>query len=457
MKPKTSVLPLDECDEVLDEWYKEVCYCGGIVEYYPIEGSYVLLDTPMQIWDQIKSFLDAEMKNMNVKKCHFPLTSEVDSWADVLKKSMYPYLRKWIRFPSHLPLKLNQWCNAPRHKLINPTPFLRCREFMWQEGHGAFATKKEAYVDLLKVLEMYRRLYEELLAVPVLLGRKSENEKQVGGLYSTSAQVFIPETGHGVEGASAHCLGQTYAKTFNILFEDKNGEKAMVWQTSWDLNTTAIGLMLMIHGDDKGLVLPPRVAPVQVVVIPEICQGVDAKRIYDACEDIALILERSSFCVEVEKRRNIPLSTRHTLWERKGVPLRIQIGPAQLDNNTAVLVRRDDGCKKSVSRDSLADDVHAILEDIQGSLFKKAKTKRDSCVEEVEDWAQFLKALKKRRLVLAPWCDEEGVEMDIKRRSDGLAKHFGTPFSQPPMSLGTLCFASGKLAKSWSYWTWTSC
>uniref|UniRef100_A0A0E0FBT3 proline--tRNA ligase n=1 Tax=Oryza meridionalis TaxID=40149 RepID=A0A0E0FBT3_9ORYZ len=395
-------------DDNFGEWYSEVVVNSEMIEYYDISGCYILRPWAMEIWELLKEFFDAEIKKLKLKPYYFPLfvtenvlQKEKDhiegfapevAWVTKSGKSdleapiairptsetvMYPYFSKWIRSHRDLPLRCNQWCNVVRWEFSNPTPFIRSREFLWQEGHTAFATKEEADEEVLQILELYRRIYEEFLAVPVSKGRKSEMEKFAGGLYTTSVEAFIPNTGRGVQGATSHCLGQNFAKMFDITFENDKGSRSMVWQNSWAYTTRSIGVMVMTHGDDKGLVLPPRVAPLQ-----------------------------------------------YSHWEMKGVPLRIEIGPKDMANN-------------------------------QKNLFETAKQKRDACLKVVNTWDEFIAALNDKKLILAPWCDEEEVEKDVKARTKGdlgAAKTLCTPFEQPDLPEGTTCFASGKPAKKWSFW-----
>nr|GEU67550.1 proline--tRNA ligase, cytoplasmic [Tanacetum cinerariifolium] len=385
------------------EWYSEVVTNGEMIEYYEISGCYILRPWTMAIWETMQNFFDPEIKKMNIKTCYFPLfvsntvlQKEKDhiegfapevAWVTRSGSSdlevpiairptsetvMYPYFSKWIRGHRDLPLRLNQWCNVVRWEFSNPTPFIRSREFLWQEGHTAFATKEEADTEVLEILELYRRLYEDYLAVPVVKGKKSELEKFAGGLYTTSVEAFIPNTGRGVQGATSHCLGQNFAKMFEINFEDEKGEKAMVWQNSWAYSTRTIGVMVMVHGDDKGLVLPPKISAVQVIVIHVPFKDAD-----------------------------------YSHWEMKGVPLRIEIGPKDLANNQVRAVRRDNGSKVDLPMADLGDKVKGMLDDIQESMFDVAKQKRDACIQVTNTWDEFIEALGQKKLILAPWCDEE--------------------------------------------------
>ena len=280
------------------EWYQQVIVKAEMIDFYDISGCYILRPWAYSMWEQIKDFFDKEIKKEGVENCYFPLfvssarleaekdhiedfapevawvtrsgQSELDVPIAVRPTSetvMYPVFANWIRSHRDLPMKLNQWCNVVRWEFTHPTPFIRSREFLWQEGHTAFTNKADADKEVRHILDLYRRVYEELLAVPVIPGVKSEKEKFAGGLYTTTVEAFVPHTGRGIQGATSHCLGQNFAKMFQIEYENKNGGRSMVWQNSWGCTTRTIGVAIMVHGDNKGLVLPPRVAPLQVVVV----------------------------------------------------------------------------------------------------------------------------------------------------------------------------------------------
>ncbi|KNE71083.1 proline-tRNA ligase [Allomyces macrogynus ATCC 38327] len=238
---------------------------------------------------------------------------------------MYPAYAKWIQSHRDLPLRLNQWCNVVRWEFKHPQPFLRTREFLWQEGHTAFLTQPEADAEVLEILGYYRRVYEDLLAVPVIPGRKSEKEKFAGGLYTTTVEAFVPVTGRGIQGATSHCLGQNFAKMFNIVVEGANKEAQHVWQNSWGLTTRTIGVMVMVHGDNKGLVLPPRVAAQQVVVVP--C-GITVKTTQEQRDAIAAYtnqvvatLKKAGIRAKADTRDNYSPGYKFNHWEMRGVPL----------------------------------------------------------------------------------------------------------------------------------------
>ncbi|XP_015875925.1 proline--tRNA ligase, cytoplasmic [Ziziphus jujuba] len=472
-------------DENFGEWYSEVVLKGELIEYHPISGCYVLRPWTMSIWNAMKKFFDAEIEKLGIVDAKFPLFVNSDdlrrekdhidgfapevAWVTKTGKSdlevpiairptsetvMYPYFSKWVREHHDLPLKLNQWCNVVRWEFSNPTPFIRSREFDWQEGHTAFATKEEADADVEEILELYRRIYEEYLAVPVIKGKKSELEKFSGGLYTTTVEAFIPNTGRGIQGATSHSLGQNFAKVFNINFQNEKGEKAMVWQNSWAFSTRTIGVMVMVHGDDKGLVLPPKVASAQVIVVPVPYKDADSREIFHACTSTVNTLKKAGIRVLADFRDYSP-GWKYSHWEMKGVPLRIEIGPKDLRNGQVRVVCRDNSAKIDVPVANLVEQVNQLLATIQQRLFEVAKQKRDACTQIVTTWDEFIEALGQRKLILAPWCDEKEVEKVVKARTRnemGACKTLCSPFEQPKLPEGTLCFASGKIAKKWTYW-----
>lgn len=486
MKKETKLGISNKKDENFGDWYSEVVVEGEMIEYYDVSGCYVLRPWAYSIWEVLEVFFDAEIKKMGIKNSYFPLfvsekaltkeknhiegfapevawvtkSGETDLEVPIAIRPtsetvMYPIFSKWIRGHRDLPLKINQWCNVVRWEFKHPTPFIRSREFLWQEGHTAFATKEEADEEVLAILELYRKIYEEFLAVPVIKGKKSEVEKFAGGLYTTTVEAFIPNTGRGIQGATSHCLGQNFAKMFEIIFENERGEKAMVWQNSWAYTTRTIGVMVMIHGDDKGLVLPPRVAPLQIIVVPVPFKDADTHAIYNACIETVQTLRAAGFRIEEDIRDNYSPGWKYSHWELKGVPLRIEIGPRDIANKQVVVVRRDNFVKQNVPLDCLSSHVGELLEEIQKDMFERAKVKRDSCIVKAENWDEFINALNNKMMVLAPWCDEVDVEEDVKAKTKGemgAAKTLCMPFDQPELPAGTVCFASGKPAKKWAIW-----
>ncbi|KAG2307583.1 hypothetical protein Bca52824_027331 [Brassica carinata] len=438
---EASVLDPAKKDEDFASWYSQVCRFGELISLSDTKGLCILEPSATKIWNILRSYMDAELEKLGgVEEKKFPMLIKRDSlekekdhiegfkpevaWVTragehdlptpyalrpTSETIIYPYFKNKIR--------------THRWEVSDPIPLIRGREFDWQEGHSAFATKEEADEEVLDVLNIYSRVYEELLAVPVIKGQKSEKEKFAGADYTTSVEAFIPTTGRGVQAATSHYLGQNFAKMFEISFEDKevkkDKKKPMVWQNSWGLSTRSIGVMAMTHGDDKGLVLPPKVARYQVVVIPVPFKGADTKRIsQDSC-----------------KRDNYACGWKYADWEMKGVPLRIELGPRDLEKNQVRVVRRDTGVKMDVLRVDLVERVKDLLEEIQRNLYVVAKRKLEESIQKVETWDEFKEALRLKKLVLAPWCDEVEVENDVKENTKGEneagAKTLCTPFDQP--------------------------
>ncbi|KAF9041340.1 hypothetical protein BJ165DRAFT_1530073 [Panaeolus papilionaceus] len=485
-------------------WYTNVLIKADMLDYYSVSGCYILKPWSYSIWEEIQSWFNREIKELGVQNSYFPmfvsqsvLEREKDhiegfspevAWVTRAGKSdleepiairptsetaMYPYYSKWIRSHRDLPLKLNQWNSVVRWEFKNPQPFIRTREFLWQEGHTAHLTKAEADTEVRQILDLYRQVYEDLLAVPVIPGVKTEKEKFAGGLYTTTLEGFIPTSGRGIQAATSHCLGQNFSRPemFNIFVEDPNdGSKSYVWQNSWGLSTRAIGVMVMVHGDNQGLVLPPRVASVQVIVVP--C-GITAKttdeqraKINQGCDDLAKTLKKAGIRAKADLREGYTPGYKFNDWEQKGVPLRLEIGPNDLAKSQTLTVRRDTGVKEPVSLEGVTASVNALLEKIQSDMFRKAKETYDSRVVEVTKWDDIVPALDNKSIVAIPWCDVEACEDDIKERSGRAsepqderapsagAKSLCIPFDHSrwtPIEPGkTKCPACGNDAKHWT-------
>lgn len=386
---------------------------------------------------------------------------------------MYPYYAKWIRSYRDLPLKLNQWNSVVRWEFKNPQPFLRTREFLWQEGHTAFLTQKEAGEEVLQILDLYRGVYEELLAVPVIPGVKSEKEKFAGGLYTTTVEGYIPTTGRGIQGGTSHCLGQNFSKMFDITVQNPNGEGSLhVWQNSWGLSTRTIGVMVMIHGDDQGLVMPPRVSQVQVVIVPV---GLNAKQteqekneIYDACQALERELKTINVRAKADLREGYTPGWKFNDWELRGVPIRLEIGPRDLAAKEVRAVRRVDGHKFQISTADIKKTIPDTLEEIHHLMFNKAKKAYDDHIVKIDQFDQVVPALDNKNVLILPWCEAEACEEDIKKRSAEIAERNTTvdekapsagakslciPFDQErfgKMPEGQKCVGCGEAAKRWT-------
>eukprot|EP00455_Lapot_gusevi_P017430 TRINITY_DN1929_c0_g1_i2.p1 TRINITY_DN1929_c0_g1~~TRINITY_DN1929_c0_g1_i2.p1 ORF type:complete len:732 (+),score=358.51 TRINITY_DN1929_c0_g1_i2:53-2197(+) len=504
-KQKESMLGLQATKEGdFPTWYSQLITRAEMIEYYDVSGCYILRPWAYSIWEEIQHFFDGEIKKLGIKNCYFPmfvsqraLTAEADhiagfspevAWVTKAGQSdlkepiairptsetiMYPAFANWIRSHRDLPIRLNQWCSVVRWEFKCPTPFLRTREFLWQEGHTAFATKQEADVEVMQILDLYRQVYEDLLAVPVTKGIKTEKEKFAGGLYTTTVEAFIPATGRGIQGATSHCLGQNFANIFDINFLDENRQKQKIWQNSWGLTTRTIGVMIMVHGDNKGLVLPPRVAPIQVVLVPIFYKNTEEERnsLVSRCEAIFNELKAQGVRVHIDDRDNYTAGWKYNHWELKGIPLRIELGPKDMAKQQVMTVRRDNGQRETIAWADLAHAIPNMLNTIHHSMLERAREVKHSRTSKVANWEQFMRGLESGNVVLAPWCEVMACEEDIKKRSgeadekdtteqvtetgekveklSGAAKSLCMPFNQPEITEEDRCVGCGAAAKKW--------
>lgn len=343
---------------------------------------------------------------------------------------MYPYFAKWIRSHRDLPLRLNQWNSVVRWEFKHPQPFLRTREFHWQEGHTAHLTREGANTEVMQILDLYEQLYRTLLAVPVIKGKKTDKEKFAGALYTTTVEGFIPASGRGIQGATSHGLGQNFSKMFGITVEDPSDHASRegpepghlhVWQNSWAFSTRVLGVMVMLHGDNKGLVMPPRVAPVQVVLVPvginRNMTEVDKQSLYTDTHAIADRLRAAGIRVQIDSRDEFSPGYKFNHWELRGVPLRLEFGPEERQKGSITTARRDQPGRGSQSLDTLPEDVESLLEEIHHNLYEAALRKYKSSVKIVETWPDFCAALNEKNVCLIPHCLQEDCEDSIKRHS----------------------------------------
>lgn len=364
---------------------------------------------------------------------------------------MYPYYAKWIRSHRDLPLRLNQWNSVVRWEFKHPQPFLRTREFLWQEGHTAHMTEESAGKEVREILELYAGVYEQLLAVPVIRGRKTDKEKFAGGLYTTTVEGYIPTTGRGIQGATSHCLGQNFSKMFDITVEDPTGregekkDRLHIWQNSWGLSTRVIGVMIMIHGDNKGLVLPPRVATTQVVIVP-VGVGVktsdeDRQKLYQEIDKLAATLKDANIRVHVDDRDIHSPGYKFNDWELRGVPLRLEVGPGEIKGDFVTAARRDTGEKDKVAIAELGTKIPGLLDAIQADLYSKADASFRAHVKQVTKWDDFVPTLNDKNVILIPHCLTEECEDQVKELSARRDVGDDTPEDAraPSMGAKSLC------------------
>ena len=371
---------------------------------------------------------------------------------------MYPYYAKWIQSWRDLPLRLNQWNSVVRWEFKHPQPFLRTREFHWQEGHTAHLTKKDSEQEVRQILEWYAGVYEELLAIPVIRGQKTENEKFAGADFTTTVEGYIATTGRGIQGGTSHCLGQNFSKMFGIEVQDPSakgpdaGDKKLnVWQNSWGLSTRTIGVMVMTHSDNKGLVVPPRVAQRQVVIVPV---GVTAKTtdeqrlaLHKEIDALEEVLKAVEIRVISDKRDGYSPGEKFNEWELKGVPLRLEFGPGESDGHFVTTARRDErtedgrAVKGKIAITELGQEVTRLLKDIQSNLYNKADRAFKSHTKQITKWDDFVPALNAKNVVLIPHCLTVKCEKAIKELTERKDEGDDTPQDEraPSMGAKSLC------------------
>ncbi|XP_050551490.1 bifunctional glutamate/proline--tRNA ligase isoform X15 [Spodoptera frugiperda] len=462
-------------DTDLPEWYSQVITKSEMIDYYDISGCYILRPWSYSIWDCIRNFLSAEFRKLGVKDGYFPifvskaaLEREKDHIADFAPEVawvthsgsselaehiairptsetvMYPAYAKWIQSHRDLPYKLNQWNNVVRWEFKQPQPFLRTREFLWQEGHTAFRLQEEAAEEVLQILDLYARVYEELMAIPVIKGRKTEKEKFAGGDYTTTVEAYIPASGRAIQGATSHHLGQNFSKMFEVVYDDPDTqEKKYVYQNSWGITTRTIGVMVLVHGDDKGLVLPPRVADVQAIVVP--C-GITASstteernKLMDSCKDLVKDLLAAGIRAEGDYRDNYSPGWKFNHWELKGVPVRVELGPKDMARGEIVAVQRLTGDKKTFKRADAGKLLLELLDQTHNQMFDRATKERDARLSLVTKWDDFTNALERKFILLAPFCGEIPCEDKIKNDSARTDDDPTTEVKAPAMGAKSLC------------------
>lgn len=425
------------------DWYTQVVLKAELADYTPVKGMIALRPDGYSIWESIKASLDAEFVREGVRNAFLPvlipeslLTKEKTHFegfnpevfwvthsgdtpvgdrlalrptSETIAYSLYS---KWIKSWRDLPLKLNFWNTALRAEIKSTKPFLRTSEFLWQEGHTVHTTRQEAAAQVDTMLEVYKKVIEEHLAVPVQAGRKSRQEQFVGAEYTLTVESVMPD-GKALQMGTSHLLGQNFAKVFSVKYADGDNVERYAWQTSWGVSWRLIGALIMVHGDDQGLVLPPRVAPIQVVLIPVRSKPGDEVR--QAASEAAERLGMAGCRVHIDDRDNVTVGYKYSDWEMRGVPLRMEIGPRDLKQRSAVLVRRDVGSKENVRLDDVTDVVPRILEVIQNDMLKRARYHADEMTRAADGYDMLAGILSdKGGFVWVPWCGDDACEDSIK-------------------------------------------
>ena len=428
----------------LSEWYTQIVTKAELADYAPMKGFMVLRPYGYSIWEKIRDCLDAKLKESGHSNAYFPLfipesylkreaehfrgfTPEVFWVTQAGENQLSERLAvrptsetivndayaKWVRSWRDLPLLINLWNSVLRSEITATRPFMRTSEFLWQEGHTVHATKEDAEKEVMMILEFYRQLVEEAMAVPVLLGYKSDREKFVGALYTTTLEAMMPD-GKAIQMGTSHHLGQNFSKPFEIKYIGQDEQSHYAWTTSWGVSWRLISAMIMLHGDDKGLVVPPRIAPIQVVIVP-IYFKTGAEAITGKVHVTAEKLKKAGYAVHVDLRDQYTPGWKFHDWELKGIPLRMEIGPKDVEKNQVTLVRRDNSAKFLVNDNDIVNEVGKTLEDIQLGLYAKAKASLDASITQADNYDTFKKTLNDRGgFIRACWCGDSECEGAVK-------------------------------------------
>jgi prolyl-tRNA synthetase len=431
--------------ENYSQWYLDIIDAAELAEYGPVKGCMVIKPYGYAIWENTQKILDKKFKETGVQNAYFPMfiperllkkeEDHVEGFAPEVavvthaggkkleeplvvrptsETIMYDVFSKWIRSYRDLPLLINQWANVVRWEM-RPRLFLRTVEFLWQEGHTVHETEAEADGRARQMLEIYKDFAENTVAIPTITGVKSETEKFAGAKCTYTVEAMMQD-GKSLQFATSHNLGQNFSKAFDINFLDKNGVKQDGWQTSWGLSTRTIGGLIMTHSDDKGLVLPPNIAPIQVIITTIAASEKDRETVVNKAEEINKILKDKNIRSQTDTRDLRP-GEKYYEWEKKGVPIRIEIGPKDIANNSLIFVRRDTGEKIKSPINNVAEEIEKLLNIIQSSLYNKALEYRKTKTKTVDSWDDFVKAIEEGNFVLAHWCGEKDVEAQIKEET----------------------------------------
>jgi len=455
------------------EWYTQVVQKAELADYAPIRGFMVIRPNAYAIWEKIQLHFNKVIFGKGVRNAYFPLLipksffekeaehaagfepelAWVESKAGDLEEKvairptsetiMYDSYAKWIRSWRDLPLRINQWCNILRWEVRQTKPFLRTREFLWQEGHCVYETEQEAEKEALLFLDEYQKLCEQLLAIPVISGEKTESERFAGAKKTFTIEALMPD-GRALQMGTSHNLGQGFAKAFGISFLDKSGKACLPWQNSWGFSTRLIGAIVMVHGDSKGLVLPPAVAENKAVIVPIVFDKGKEKVLKKAGE---ISKKLSKFNPLLDDRDSYSAGWKFNEWELKGIPVRIEIGPKDIEKKQVVLVRRDTGKKEAVKEAKLPARLEKLLAEIQSGLFKKAADFLKANSVEAANWQGFKKSLEERKLILAYFCNRPECEEEIKEETTATSRCI--PFGQK--NAKSKCVKCGKetQTKAW--------
>lgn len=431
-------------DENFSEWYSQIIEKTGLADHISAKGFIILRPYGFAIWDLIKNYLDHKLKDtghlngflpclipenlLNKEEKHFKGFNPEVFWVTSSGESMlseklalrptseallYSIFPKWISSYRDLPLKMNFWNTALRAEIKSTKPFIRNSEFLWQEGHTAHIDKKEAEDEVMTILYLYKHFIEKVLSIPTISGYKSNKEKFVGADYTTALEGMMPD-GKALQLGTSHNLGLNFSQPFEIKFLNKNNVEEFVWQTSWGISWRLIGALIMVHGDDKGLILPPIVAPIQIIIIP-IYKNVNEHLVKEHAKRLKDNLVALGYRVFVDDRDEYTAGWKYNEWEMKGVPVRINIGQRDIENNNVEIVRRDNRQKSIISVENLSKEIEKIFQSLQSDLYYKAEIYLKEKTKIITSFNDFKRDLDSYSgFIVTGWCGNEDCEVGVK-------------------------------------------
>jgi len=463
-------------EENFSEWYQQLILKSELADYSSVSGCIIFRPLSYSVWEKIKEECDKRFKELGIQNAYFPLlipekafereaehvkgfTPEV-AWVTHVGNTklneklairptseaiMYESYSKWIRSWRDLPLRLNQWNNVVRWEFNNPVPFFRTREFLWNEGHSVFATEKESLQEGAQIRKVYEEVVQEFMALYGIYGRKTEKEKFAGAVFSEKLH-YLLSNGRVIEGPCFHHDGKNFAKAYDIKFLDKNGKENYVWQNTFAISTRMLGAMFAAHSDDKGLILPPKLAENKIVIIPILFNETREKILREAKR---LKTELNEFSPILDDREDYTPGRKFNEWELKGIPLRIEIGPKDLAKKQVIIVKRNDLKKLNVKIKDIKKQIEKLLDEIQKELFQQSKKLLLSNIKKTENKKEMIKIIHDKKIAIIPLCNSEKCE-DVLKADTGGAK---TLFIEPQNSSvkNKKCIICNKPADYWVY------
>ena len=461
-------------EEDFTEWFTQLMIKAELADYSSVSGCIVFRPASYMLWEKIKESCDKEFKKIGIKNCYFPLfipekafekeTEHVEGFAPEVawvthsgktklneklavrptsEAIMYESYAKWIRSWRDLPLLLNQWNNVVRWEFNNPVPFFRTREFLWNEMHTVFSTEKEALKHGEKVMKAYEKITKDLMALPGIYGKKTDYEKFAGAVFSKKIHHYL-QSGKVIEGTCFHYDGKNFAKAYEIKFLNKNEKEEFAFQNTHAITTRMLGTMFAMHSDNKGLVIPPKIAENKLVIIPILIKGKE-KKVLEQSEKLKKQLNKFNPILDI--REDYSPGWKFSEWELKGIPLRIEIGPKDLEKNSAILKTRIGNEKLQIKIKDLEKEIPTLLDEMQKQLYENAEKLLISSMKTTQDKKELIKLIKDKKMVKVPLCNSVEAEEQLKADTGG-AK---TLFIDDDKIKNEKCIITGKEA---NYWVW---